>query len=154
MGAEDRLRELGIELPPPARPLATYLEAVTTGNLVFVAGHGPILNGQVTVTGKIDRDLSIDQGYAVAREVGLHILSTLREELGTLDRVRRVVRLFGMVNSSEGFNQQHLVINGCSDLLVEIFGEAGRHARAAVGMYSLPLDMPVEIEAIVEVEPA
>ena len=151
MDAEDRIRELGISLPPPARPLATYVEAVTTGNLVFLAGHGPILDGKVTATGKIDRDLSIEQGYQVAREVGLHILSTLREELGSLDRVARIVRVFGMVNSSEGFNQQHLVINGCSDLFVEVFGDAGRHARAAVGMASLPLDIPVEIEAVVEV---
>jgi enamine deaminase RidA (YjgF/YER057c/UK114 family) len=154
MGAEARLRELGIELPEPSRPVANYVGAVRVGNLLFVSGHGPLRReGRPSATGKVGRDLDVPQAYRVAREVGLNLLATVRAELGSLDRVRRVVKVLGMVHSAEGFGQQPQVINGFSDLIVEVFGEQiGKHARSAVGMAELPSGIPVEIEMILEVE--
>jgi enamine deaminase RidA (YjgF/YER057c/UK114 family) len=153
MGAEARLKELSLTLPPPSTPMANYVGAVRVGNLLFVAGHGPIRGGQATVRGKLGRELSVDQGYQVAREVGLNLLATVRASLGSLDKVRRIVKVLGMVASAEGFGDQPKVINGFSDLMVEVFGEAiGKHARSAVGMAELPVGIPVEIEMIVEVE--
>jgi enamine deaminase RidA (YjgF/YER057c/UK114 family) len=149
---ERRLAELGIELPAPDTPVANYVKAVTTGNLVFVAGHGPCggLNG--TNTGKVGRDLSVEEGYAVARWVGVCLLASLKREIGDLSRVRRIVRVFGMVNAPADFTQHSQVINGCSDLMEEVFGPAiAKHARAAVGMASLPRDQAVEIEMVVEI---
>jgi len=154
MGAEARLKELNITLPPPAMPVANYVGAVRTGNLLFLSGHGPLrVDGQPSIRGKLGRDLTVEQGYQAAREVGLSLLATARAALGSLDRVRRVVKVLGMVNSAEGFGDQPKVINGCSDLLVEVFGEAiGRHARSAVGMAELPFGIPVEIEMVLEVD--
>ena len=154
MGAEATLKEKGITLPPPSTPLANYIGAVRTGNLLYLSGHGPIrTGGKPSVTGKVGRDLTIEQGYAAAREVGLGLLATTRASLGSLDRVKRVVKVLGMVNSAENFGDQPKVINGFSDLMVEVFGEAiGKHARSAVGMAGLPLGIPVEIEMILEVE--
>jgi enamine deaminase RidA (YjgF/YER057c/UK114 family) len=154
MGAEARLKEKRITLPPPSTPMANYVGAVQTGNLLFVSGHGPIRTaGTPSATGKVGRDLTVEQAYQVAREVGLCLLATTRATLGSLDRVRRVVKVLGMVNSAEGFGDQPKVINGFSDLMVEVFGEAiGTHARSAVGMAGLPLGIPVEIEMILEVE--
>jgi enamine deaminase RidA (YjgF/YER057c/UK114 family) len=154
MGAEATLKNKGITLPPPSTPLANYVGAVRTGNLLYLAGHGPIrAGGQPSVTGKVGRDLTIEQGYAAAREVGLGLLATTRASLGSLDRVKRVVKVLGMVNSADNFGDQPKVINGFSDLMVEVFGEAiGKHARSAVGMAGLPLGIPVEIEMILEVE--
>jgi enamine deaminase RidA (YjgF/YER057c/UK114 family) len=153
MSAEARLKERNITLPTQPTPMANYVSAVRTGNLLFLAGHGPIRDGKPTARGKVGKDLSIDQGYQVAREVGLLLLATTRAQLGSLDKVRRVVKVLGMVASAEGFGDQPKVINGCSDLMVEVFGEAiGKHARSAVGMAELPVGIPVEIEMILEVE--
>lgn len=155
MSAEDRLKELGIELPATAQPVANYVPAKRVGSLMFVAGHGPARNKDgIRPTGKVGRELTIDEGYQAARLAGLSILATLRAELGSLDKVRQVVKALGMVNCAPGFDQTPLVINGFSDLFVEVFGEAGRHARAAVGMAELPSSIPVEIEIVVEVEPS
>lgn len=150
---EARLAAMGIELPPVAAPVATYVSTVRTGNLIFVAGHGPVENGRATVTGKVGADLTEQEGYQAARETIIRSLAAVRAEIGSLDRVRRIVKLVGWVNSAPGFTRQPWVINGASDLLVEIFGEAGRHARSALGAYELPLNIPVEIEMIVEVAP-
>jgi len=154
MGAEARLKERNITLPAVATPLANYVGAVRSGNLLFVAGHGPIRSdGKPMARGKVGKDLSTEQAYQVAREVGLNLLATTRAALGSLDKVKRVVKVLGMVNSAEGFGQQPQVINGFSDLMIEVFGEAiGKHARSAVGMAELPLGIPVEIEMIVEVD--
>jgi enamine deaminase RidA (YjgF/YER057c/UK114 family) len=154
MGAEARLKERNITLPAPPRPMANYVSAVRTGNLLFLAGHGPMRGpGTPSVTGKVGRDLTVEQGYQAAREVGLNLLATTRASLGSLDRVTRVVKVLGMVNCTEDFGEQPKVINGFSDLMVEVFGEEiGKHARSAVGMAGLPVGIPVEIEMILEVE--
>ena len=152
MGAESKLKELGITLPPPAKPLGNYIPGVRIGNLLFLSGHGPERNGSPTVRGKLGRELSLEDGYKVAREVGINLLGSARNVLGSLDKVKRVVKVLGMVSSAEGFNAQPKVINGFSDLMVEVFGENGRHARSAVGMAELPGGIPVEIEMILEVE--
>ena len=133
MSAEARLAEKNIVLPPPATPMANYVGAVRVGSLLFVSGHGPIRDGKATARGKVGKDLTVEQGYQVAREVGLNLLATVRATLGSLDKVKRVVKVLGMVNSAEGFGDQPKVINGCSDLMVEVFGDAiGKHARSAV----------------------
>jgi enamine deaminase RidA (YjgF/YER057c/UK114 family) len=150
---EARLKALKIELPPAPRPIASYIPAVRTGNLVFLAGQGPLAGGKPSVTGKVGSDLTEEQGHKAARETILVSLAALRAEIGSLDRVRRIVKVVGWVNSAPGFTRQPWVMNGASDLLVEIFGEAGRHARSSVGANELPLDIPVEIEMIVEVVP-
>jgi enamine deaminase RidA (YjgF/YER057c/UK114 family) len=152
MGAEARLTELGITLPEPSRPIANYIPAVRVGNLLFLAGHGPLRGGAATARGKLGRELSVEDGYKVAREVGLNLLASARAALGNLDRVKRVVKVLGMVASADGFTDQPKVINGFSDLMVEVFGDNGRHARSAVGMAELPMGIPVEIEMILEVE--
>jgi enamine deaminase RidA (YjgF/YER057c/UK114 family) len=150
---EARLKELKIELPPAPKPIAAYVPAVQTGDLIFLAGQGPIREGKVTITGKVGSDLSEEQGYKAARETVLVSLAALKAEIGSLDRVKRIVKLTGFVNSAPGFTRQPWVINGASELLVEVFGEAGKHARSAVGTSDLPLNIPVEIELIVEVYP-
>jgi enamine deaminase RidA (YjgF/YER057c/UK114 family) len=153
MAAEARLKELKLTLPSPAKPVANYVGAVRVGSLLFVSGHGPIRDGRPTLRGKLGKDLSVEQGYQAAREVGLNLLSTVQVALSSLDKVKRVVKVLGMVNSAEGFGDQPKVINGFSDLMVEVFGEAiGKHARSAVGMAELPMGIPVEIEMVLEVE--
>jgi enamine deaminase RidA (YjgF/YER057c/UK114 family) len=154
MGAEARLKQLGITLPTPNKPMANYVPGAQVGNLLFLSGHGPIREGSALATGKVGRDLTTEEAYKVAREVGLNLLASARSLLGSLDRVKRVVKVLGMVNSADGFGEQPKVINGFSDLMVEVFGDAGRHARSAVGMAGLPVGIPVEIEMIVEVGPA
>jgi enamine deaminase RidA (YjgF/YER057c/UK114 family) len=149
---EERLSELGLELPEPAPPVANYVPAVRTGNLIFVSGHAPTQAGAFVYLGKVGRELSVDDGYQAARVVILSALASLKAEIGDLDGVRRIVKLLGMVNSAPGFHDQPAVINGASDLLVELFGDAGRHARSAVGMAELPMGISVEIEMVVEVE--
>ena len=150
---EARLAELGIELYQPPPPVANYVKAVQTGKLVFLAGHGPTkLDGSGYLTGQVGTDLTIEEGYAAARLVGIALLSSLKAEIGDLSRVKRIVRVFGMVNAPAGFTQQPEVINGASDLFVAVFGERGKHARAAVGMASLPRNIAVEIEMVVELE--
>jgi len=152
MGAEAKIKQLGITLPTPNKPMANYIPGVQIGNLLFLSGHGPIREGSATPRGKVGRDLSTEEGYKVARSVGLNLLSSARSLLGSLDKVKRVVKVLGMVNSAEGFGEQPQVINGFSDLMVEVFGENGRHARSAVGMAGLPMSIPVEIEMILEVD--
>ena len=149
MRVEQRLQELGIELPEPVAPIATYVRFVQTGNLLFISGTGPSASSP---RGKVGETLSLEEGYAAAREVGLQILATAKAALGDLDRVKRVVKVLGMVNCTPDFSDQPKVINGCSDLFVEVFGDAGWHSRSAVGFISLPLQIPVEIECTMEVE--
>ena len=150
---EARLKTLGIQLPPAPTPLASYVPVVRTGNLVYLAGQGPLAGGKPTVTGKVGAELTEEEGYKAARATILISLAVLRAEIGSLDRVRRIVKLVGWVNSAPGFTRQPWVVNGASDLLVEIFGDAGKHARSSVGANELPLNIPVEIELIVEVAP-
>jgi enamine deaminase RidA (YjgF/YER057c/UK114 family) len=154
MGAEGRLEQLGIELPEPSPAFGSYVGWKRQGELVYVSGHGPFKSDGM-VTGKVDSDVSVEDAADAARYTGLLILAALRAELGSLDRVRSIVKIFGMVNCSPGFNNTPAVINGCSDLLVEVFGkDIGSHARSAVGMAELPFDIPVEIELIAAVDPA
>jgi enamine deaminase RidA (YjgF/YER057c/UK114 family) len=149
---EERLRELGIEIPEPAPSVANYVGAVRVSELLFVSGHGPYENGEYVYLGKLGRDLDVAAGQAAARIVMLNFLATVRATLGSLDHVDRVVKLLVMVNSDPDFGDQPLVANGASDLLVEIFGEErGRHARSAVGMGALPMGISVEIEGILQV---
>ena len=149
---EARLQGLGIELPTPSAPVANYVRTVRTGDLVFTSGHGPKGPDGEYVTGKVGANLTLAEGYAAARSTAVALLTSLKAEIGDLSRVRRIVKVLGMVNSDPGFTDQHKVINGCSDLLVEVFGERGRHARSAVGMASLPMGIAVEIEMIVEID--
>ncbi len=148
MQVEARLKELGIELPEPAKPIATYVRYVQTGNLLLISGTGPSASAPA---GKLGIDLTIEQGQAVAREVGLQIIATIKDALGDLDRVNRVLKVLGMVNTAPDFVDHPKVINGCSDLMVEVFGEKGRHTRSAVGFAALPGNIAVEIECMVEV---
>ncbi len=155
MKVENKLAEMGLTLPSPPVPVATYVPAVRSGNLLFVSGHGPAFekDGKVQyMRGKVGRDLSVEQGYEAAKQVALNILQTIKQQIGDLDKVKRFVKILGFVNCSEDFHDQPKVINGASDLLGELYGDAGRHARSAVGMYQLPFGIPVEIEAVVEVE--
>jgi enamine deaminase RidA (YjgF/YER057c/UK114 family) len=148
----ERLRELGIELPAVFPPAANYVPCVVTGDLVHVSGHGPT-GPDGLVKGKVGSALTIEEGRRAARLTALSLLATLQAELGTLDRVERIVKVFGMVNCAPGFDQIPTVIDGCSDLLVEVFGDRGRHARSAVGMAELPFGIAVEVELIARVVP-
>jgi len=149
--AEARLRELGIELPKVPVPVANYVPAARLGNVIFLAGTGPIKPDGKLATGKVGIDVTLDEANQHARLVGVGLLAVMRQELGSLDKVVRVGRVFGMVNAAPDFTDHPKVINGCSDLLVRVFGDRGRHARCAVGMASLPFNMTVEIEAVIEV---
>jgi enamine deaminase RidA (YjgF/YER057c/UK114 family) len=149
---DKKLKELGIELLTPSKPIANYVKAVRVGNLLYLSGHGPSRADGTTITGKLGADMTIEQGYEAAKQTGISILSTLKAELGDLNKVKRVVKVLGMVNCTETFPDQPKVINGFSDLIVSVFGEKGKHARSAVGMNSLPGNMAVEIEIIVELE--
>ena len=153
MGAvEKRLEELGITLPEMRPPVANYVPAVRTGNLLFLSGSIPAkrLDG-TEVRGKLGAGLSVEEGYEAARLVGINLLAVLKTTLGDLDKVNRIVKLLSMVNSAPDFTDTPAVANGCSDLLVEVFGDKGKHARSAVGMAALPLNVPVEVEMVVEV---
>ncbi len=149
---EKKLKELGIELISPPKPVANYVRAVRTGNLVYLAGHGPTKADGTNITGKLGKDMTIEQGYEAAKQTGIALLSSLKGEIGDLNKVKRIVKVFGMVNCTPDFTDQPKVINGFSDLMVSIYGEKGKHARAAVGMISLPSGIAVEIEMIVEIE--
>jgi enamine deaminase RidA (YjgF/YER057c/UK114 family) len=151
VSAETRLSELGIELPPPFAPVGSYVAARVSRGMLYVSGQGPA-GPDGMVTGKVGNSLTLAQGVAAARLVGLNLLAVMRAELGSLDRVTAIVKLLGMVNCAPGFNDTPAVINGCSDLLVEVFGDAGRHARSAVGMAELPFDIAVEIELVAEID--
>lgn len=151
MSIETRLQELGLTLPPPPRPVASYIPAVRSGHLLFLSGVLPFQEGKLTHSGKVGRELTPDDGSAASRTAVLNALAIARQELDSLDRITQVVRMVGYVASAEGFVQQPMVVNGASDLLVQIFGAAGRHARVAVGVAELPLNAPVELELILEV---
>ena len=152
MSVVERLTELGITIPPARPPVANFVPAVRTGNLVFLSGTGPYREDGSLITGKLGDERSVEEGYEAARVTILASLAALQAEIGDLERVRRIVKLLGMVNCTPDFGQQPEVINGASDLLVEIFGERGRHARSAVGMAALPRGISVEIEMVVELE--
>jgi enamine deaminase RidA (YjgF/YER057c/UK114 family) len=149
MSAEQALKDKGIVLPAPVKPVATYVRWVKTGNLLFVSGTGP---ADDQPKGKLGRELTIEQGYAAARSVGLQILATVKDAVGSLDNVNRVVKVLGMVNSVPEFGDQPKVMNGCSDLMVEVFGDNGFHTRSAVGFVALPSGISVEIEATFELK--
>jgi enamine deaminase RidA (YjgF/YER057c/UK114 family) len=149
---DKKLKELGIELIPPTKPIANYVKAVRTGNLIFLAGHGPTRADGTNITGKVGKDLTIEQGIEAARVTAISLLSTLKTEIGDFKKVKRIVKVNGWVNCNSEFTDQPKVINGCSDLLVAVFGEKGKHARAALGANALPIGIAVEIEMIVEVE--
>jgi len=152
VGAEARLKELGIELPPAPKPIGNYVAGIRVGKLLFMSGIGPRRSDGGSITGKLGADLSTDEGYAAARVVGLNMLANIRSVVGSLDRVERVVKVLGMVNSAPHFDQMPKVINGFSDLFVEIFGaERGCGARSAVGMAALPNQIAVEVEMVLQV---
>lgn len=151
MSFELRLKELGIELPAAPKPVANYVPVVRVGDLLFLSGVLPSKDGQLVMTGKLGAGLSIDQGVAAAKLAVLNALAIVKAEVGSLDRVRRIVKMVGHIASASGFTDQPLVLNGASDLLVAVFGEAGRHARVAVGAAELPRQAPIEIELIVQV---
>ena len=152
MGAEARVAELKLELPPAPKPVATYVTAVRHGDLLYVSGHGPLRSDGTLHTGRLGADLDVSSGAAAARQTGLAILSTLRHHLGSLDKVAKLVKVLGMVNCTPDFHDQPKVINGFSDLMVDVFGESGKGARSAVGMGGLPAGIAVEIEAIFQVK--
>lgn len=149
---EERQRNLGIELPSPVQPIANYVTHVQVGNLLFLSGHGYCGAPTAVDVGKLGRDLTVEQGYLAARNAGVCVLATIRQALGKLSRVKRIVRVLGMVNATEDFADHPKVINGFSDLMMEVFGERGKHVRSAVGMGSLPGGIAVEIEVTLEIE--
>jgi enamine deaminase RidA (YjgF/YER057c/UK114 family) len=149
---EAKLKEMKIELPAPSKPIATYSKYVRTGNLIYFAGEGPRRADGSVMTGKLGKDFTVEQGYEAARLTGINLLATLKDAIGDLRKVRKIVKVLGVVNCTEDFGDQPKVVNGFSDLMVEVFGENGRHARSAVGASGLPLGIPVEVEMIVEVE--
>lgn len=148
---DKKLKDMGIELFPPSKPMGSYVKAVRTGNLLYLAGSGPSRADGTNITGKVGRELTLEQGVDAARQAGISILSTLKAELGDLNKVKRVVKVLGMVNCTENFYDQPKVMNGFSDLMVAVFGDKGKHARSAVGMYALPSNIAVEVEIIVEI---
>jgi enamine deaminase RidA (YjgF/YER057c/UK114 family) len=149
---EEKIAAAGYVLQPVTQPIANYLHVVRTGNLLFLAGKGPALPDGKYVTGKLGKDLSIEQGYEAARLTGLAQLAVLKSYLGSLTKVKRIVKVLGLVNATPEFTDHPKVINGFSDLMVQVFGEKGKHARSAVGASSLPMGMAVEVECVVEVE--
>jgi enamine deaminase RidA (YjgF/YER057c/UK114 family) len=153
MSAEARLKELGVVLPALAKPVANYVPSRIVGNVLYLSGQGPRDENGNMLAGKLGAEISIEEGYRRARLVGLGLLAAMRDALGSLDRVDYIVKLLGMVNATPNFNDPPKVINGCSDLFVDVFGEAGRHARSAVGHVTLPNQISVEIEAIVAIKP-
>jgi enamine deaminase RidA (YjgF/YER057c/UK114 family) len=150
--AEANLRKLGINLPKASSPVANYVNTVRTGNLIFLSGKGPLKSDGTYITGKVGKDLNMEQGYEAARVTAINQLAALKAEIGDLNKVKRIVKVLGMVNSTPEFTDQPKVINGFSDLMVAVFGDRGKHARSAVGMIALPNNIAVEVEFIVEVE--
>lgn len=148
---DQNLQALGIVLPKPVSPLYNYVKFVRTGNLIYLSGQGPAKPDGTFITGKLGRELTVEEGAAAAKLTGINLIATLKDAIGDLSQVKRIVKVFGMVNCTDNFYEQPKVINGFSDLMVAVFGEKGRHARSAVGMYSLPMNISVEIEMIVEV---
>ena len=152
MEIEQRLEELGVQLPEPTGPVANYVTTVQTGNLIFVSGHGPVTDEGEIQKGQLGTDATIEEGYASARQVAICLLSTLKHALSDLDRIKRVVKVVGFVNSAPHFTDQSAVVNGASDFFVEVFGDKGRHVRSSIGAVQLPLGVPVIIEMVVEIE--
>ena len=152
MIVEQELARLGLKLSEPVAPVANFIGAVRVGSLLFVSGHGPRMDGKLMFQGKVGRDLTVEQGYEAARLVMLNCLGTIKREIGDLDKVERIVKLLGFVNAPEGFRESPKVINGASDLLVQLYGEKGRHARSAIGVAALPSEIAVEIEMIVQLK--
>ena len=152
MSAEERLKQLGIVLPKVPTPVANYVPYRLAGNLLYLSGQGPRDEKGNTLSGKVGAEITVEEGYKRARLIGLGLLAATRQALGSLDRVEAVLKVLGMVNAVPDFKDHPKVINGCSDLFVEVLGEAGKHARSAVGMAQLPFDIPVEIEGEVEIE--
>jgi enamine deaminase RidA (YjgF/YER057c/UK114 family) len=148
---DKKLKELNVQLISPTKPMANYVKAVRSGNLIFLAGHGPTKADGSNITGKVGKDITIEQGIEAARITAISLLSTLQAELGDLNKVKRIVKVNAWVNCNSEFTDQPKVINGCSDLLVAVFGEKGKHARAALGANALPMNIAVEIEMVVEV---
>lgn len=151
MSIKARLQELGIDLPTVSAPLAAYVPTRRMGNVLYISGQGPMIDGKVVAHGKLGRNVTVEEGIAAARRSAINALAAIVSAVGDLDRVTQIVKLNGYVNCTDDFEEQHLVINGASELLVEVFGDRGRHARAAIGTNALPLGMPVEIELVVEV---
>ncbi|KAJ8604156.1 hypothetical protein CTAYLR_008576 [Chrysophaeum taylorii] len=151
MKIEARIAELGIELPPPGSPKGSYALASRCGNLVLLSGHLPARGGDL-IKGKVGKDISVEDAKEAARLVGLNLISTLKAELGDLDKVAKIQKLDAFVNCTDDFESHPAVVNGCSDLMFEVFGEAGRHSRSAVGANSLPLNVPIEIDAVVQLK--
>ena len=149
---ETKLKELGIELITPSNPVANYVNTVQSGNLLYISGKGPLKNDGEYIKGKLGYDLTIDQGYEAARVTGINLISTIKSAIGDLKNVKQIIRVNGMVNSASNFTDQPKVINGCSDLLVEVFGDRGKHTRVALGMNSLPMNIAVEIDIILEIK--
>ncbi|HEY0750360.1 MAG TPA: RidA family protein [Chitinophagaceae bacterium] len=149
---EQRIKELGITLHEPSKPQASFVRVVKSGNLLFLAGHGPTKSDGSSITGKLGTDLNLDQGIEATKTAAINILSVLKYELNDLDRIKRIIKLTGWVNCDQNFTKQHLVMNGCSDLLVSIFGDQGKHARSSIGTNSLPNNIAVEIEMVIEIE--
>ena len=152
MSFEDKLKELGIELNSPPSPVANYIPVQQTGNLIYLSGQGPRDKSGNFITGKVGEDITADEAYDLAKNTAINLISVMKSYLGSLDRIEKIVKVLGMVNSTSDFKDHPKVINGCSDFFVEVFGEKGRHARSAVGMGSLPNNMAGEIEIIVEVK--
>jgi enamine deaminase RidA (YjgF/YER057c/UK114 family) len=149
---EERLQQLGVDLPAPAAPVAAYVPTVRTGDLVYVSGQVPLVDGTPSHLGRLGDEVGLEDGRAAARTCAINLLAALKAELGELSQVRRVVKVVGFVASAPGFTDMPKVVNGASELIVEVFGDAGKHARSAIGLAALPLGVPVEVEAIVEVE--
>lgn len=150
-GIDKRLKELGIVLPEPPKPAAVYVSAMTFGNLVYTSGNDCRIDGKLMFEGKLGRELTIEQGQKAARQTAINLLAVLKAHLGDLDKINKIVKLLGFVNSAPGFVEQPYVINGASQFLEAIFGERGKHARSAIGTSELPFNTPVEIEMIVEI---
>ncbi len=150
MSIQDKLASMGLSLPAATRPLGSYVPAVRSGNLVFTSGQGPMRDGQPDLLGRVGQDLTVEQGQEVARRCAMNCLAAVASVTGDLDRVVKIVRVTGYVNSAADFTDQPAVLNGASDFLVELFGEAGKHSRAAVGVYQLPMGIPVEVDLIAE----
>ena len=151
MTIQEKLKELGIELKTPPSPVANYIPVQQTGNLIYLSGQGPRNESGDFISGKVGSDITAEEAYELARNTAINLVSAMKSYLGSLDKVKKIVKVFGMVNSTSDFTDHPKVINGCSDFFVEVFGDKGRHARSAVGMGSLPNNMAVEIEIIVEV---
>lgn len=149
---EQKLKEMGIELPAPVAPLAAYIPAVQVGNMVYTSGQIPMIAGKLQFTGKVGKDVSVDEAYAAAKTCAINCLSAVKGVIGDLDKIDKIFKVTGFVNSAAGFNAQPKVINGASEFLGEVFGDNGKHARSAVGVSDLPIDAPVEVEIIVKLK--